>query len=104
MIEIEDKYYYAFDKDVLEQFDLLSNETVAKTVNNVAKISCQVCELMIPLPKMRQHIGHHIIRKHLDGPNICGYCGGQSCESTLKPSSRKNKSIFYKVESKCDFF
>ena len=39
------------------------------------------------------------------GPiNICGFCGGNTCENLLKKTSKQKSKVFYKVQSNCSYF
>ena len=54
---------------------------------------------------MRCHIGTHILRNEIDGPNICGFCGRDTCSIIMKKTSKKGPKQFFGIEScDCEYF
>ena len=112
--EVNGKLCYTFRKDLITELAVSvhdtnahsssSSETSSVLISNVLKVSCITCKLMIPLNRMREHVGSHIVRKILSGPNVCGFCGDDSCVNTLTKTSSKGKQTFYKTSSNCRYF
>ena len=70
---------------------LVSIETVHK---------CLHCKKVIKIPKMREHIGGHIIRGEVDCFS-CGFCGGSTgCSISLRKTTHKIRV----PESNCSMF
>ena len=62
------------------------------------KVTCYICEDKIVLGKMRKHIGIHIIKGHIGGCHVCGFCGRDVCTTILVKSSERGKgNLFYSV-------
>ena len=59
---------------------------------------------MVELKLMRKHVGQHILNENISGINICGFCGGNTCENLLKKTSKQKSKVFYKVQSNCSYF
>ena len=60
---------------------------------------------MIPLDKMRTHVGKHILNKETNSRSPCGFCGRSSCQNKLTKPSKKGKELFYRlVESNCPYY
>ena len=59
------------------------------------KVACKVpnCKERTDLKEMRTHVGEHILRGHVAGPNVCGFCGLSTCKNTLVQTSKGVKSI-----------
>lgn len=54
---------------------------------------------------MRAHVGGHILREEITGPNICGFCGRDVCSIELKASSKKGAIKFFKISRQdCPYF
>ena len=58
------------------------------------KVACRVkgCKQKIELSDMRMHVGLHILKGDVAGPNVCGFCSRSTCQSTLVQSSKKKHS------------
>ena len=109
--EHDGSYRYSFEKQILSELSVsIETASTSDSNSNAAvlssshKVSCRVCGLMIPLNKMRQHIGCHLVRNTISGINICGFCGGNSCENILTQTSRKKTTAFFKIQSNCQYF
>ena len=54
---------------------------------------------------MRCHVGTYILKEELCGMNICGFCGRDVCNITLKKTSKKGAKLFYGIDKwDCDYF
>ena len=54
---------------------------------------------------MRGHIGGHILLGHFPAyPDLCGYCGKNSCRVMLYISSGSGENSTWSVKSNCDYF
>ena len=98
------KYY--FDRQfILDVGVQMPNDPDDEDVTLLLR-DCFHCSKRIPLEDMREHVAYHILSYHLQGPNICGYCGKASCCTTLRKTryvKRTNKT-FYKPQSNCQYF
>ena len=49
------------------------------------KVDCSFCTKKVPINRMRQHIGYHIVVNNISNePTTCGFCGSRGCHITLK--------------------
>ena len=74
--------------------------------SNDGTVKCHHCCKRLVIRNMRAHVGIHIISGTLAYPHkatTCGYCGKQSCKSSLVFTSRKNNKNYYRVESDCSY-
>jgi len=69
------------------------------------KVACKVpnCKERTDLKEMRTHVGEHILRGHVAGPNVCGFCGLSTCENTLVQTSSKGVKKYFRLESSCAY-
>jgi len=69
-----------------------------------SKVKCDTCSKLVPIERMRQHIGKHLIKLEID-PNqkTCGFCGCIGCSVELKKSGIGKKSVNI-VASDCKHF
>ena len=83
----------------------VSTNTVNKKSQNTPLKRCFVCDCMLPLQKMRTHVGWHIVHGNLAGSlHPCGFCGKDTCQNTFEETSMKKSTPFYKVKSICAYF
>ena len=72
---------------------------------SVIKKRCFTCNKSIPLSEMRAHVGIHILRNDLLGPNVCGFCGRDTCANKCKSNSKKGGiPVFTFDKSDCEYF
>ena len=116
-VDVEDeKAKYVFDKGFI--FDLgitmqtstpssSSSTSPGPSGSESSLKKCFHCPKMIPLEKMRVHVGGHIVRKECGKPpyrHPCGFCGRKECNLRLGAPTRRQKEVFYnKVLGKCPF-
>ena len=54
---------------------------------------------------MRCKVGSHILKEELCGMNICGFCGRDVHNITLKITSKKGAKLLYGIDKwDCDYF
>ena len=53
---------------------------------------------------MRQHVGKHILVGNMEGQNLCGFCGRETCSNEFLKKSWKSKEAFYEIKSNCPYF
>ena len=98
------KYY--FDMNFLRDLSVhLQLQTTAEsnTTSNtsVFKKPCFICHKKFPLSDMLCHVGKHILKEDVKGPNVCGFCGRDVCVVTLKKTSKKSGKQYYGIDQ-CD--
>ena len=72
--------------------------------SNDGTVKCAYCDCKLQLKSLKIHVAQHILNKTLiDGHTeaTCGFCGRNSCTSTLIQSSIRGTKKFFKVESNC---
>ena len=112
LISVEGKSCFAFDRsfimDIGVQLQQQATEdgepaTKKRKKSDIDKKKCFVCPKSCPLETMRAHVGKHILRKDISGPNICGYCG-RGCNTVLEKTHKKRGEWFYRPKSVCPYF
>ena len=54
---------------------------------------------------MREHIGGHLLRGEIEGPNVCGFCGRDTCTIEVQSTSKKGSWNYYKIcNQDCSYF
>ena len=91
---------YSFSKSLVMDMSVLLQEVPAPDSPNSLK--CKLCTKTLPLESMREHVAHQILTDGLVG--CCRYCGGNSCNSFLKKTSRRMGKQYYRIESNCTYF
>ena len=91
---------FEFDRSLMMDMSVLLTEVPQPQDNN--KLPCKLCSKKFPELQMRTHVASHILQEGLKGR--CGYCGLDSCTSTLKKTSRSKKTQYFRVESNCSYF
>ena len=84
--------------DLLTIHDLKVNNTKS------SKQNCNICAKLVPIERMRQHIGKHLVKLEIN-PNqkTCGFCGCIGCSVELKKSGIGKKAVNI-VASDCKYF
>ena len=104
------KYYFDMNqiRDMGVHLQLSNTETNQQpksSAESIVQKKCFKCKKVVPLSDMRCHIGTHILRNELDGPNICGFCGRDTCSIIMKKTSKKGAKQFFGIEScDCDYY
>ena len=104
------KFY--FDKNMINDMGIkiqASGETLnvetESGINTKIKKQCFTCNELVTWSDMRCHVGTHIVKEELSGINICGFCGRDVCNITLKKTSKKGSKLFFGIDKwDCDYF
>ena len=104
---------YKFNKSLIDELGISitsNNRSInapqsSSNQNDPTLRNCYLCSSMIPLDKMRTHVGKHILNKETNSRSPCGFCGRSSCQNKLTKPSKKGKELFYRlVESNCPYY
>ena len=79
------------------------------TNQSLVKKKCFICSKLVPWSEMRCHVGKHILKNDRVGPNVCGFCGRNTCAVTLKQTSSRGKNLYYSIVKKdgcwgCEYY
>ena len=87
---------FYFDKNMINDMGIkiqASGETLNLEtelgINTKIKMQCFTCNELVTWSDMRCHVGTHIVKEELSEINICGFCGRNVCNITLKKTSKK---------------
>ncbi|KAJ8092967.1 hypothetical protein PM082_011287 [Marasmius tenuissimus] len=88
---------------------------VPRALPRDAKRSCKICNNVVPIEDMREHVGAHILavfrggdtelgRSDAIGVDPCGFCGTEGCFTRLSITTKKKTGQrSFKVESNCSY-
>lgn len=108
IIEREGSFKFGFDKqfilDLNVSISLRSKPSTSTTNLEADCVSCFICKKQVKLVDMRQHVGKHILVGNVEGQNLCGFCGRETCSNEFFKKSWKSKEAFYEIKSNCPYF
>ena len=85
IIEREGSFKFGFDKqfilDLNVSISLRSKPSTSTTNLEADCVSCFICKKQVKLVDMRQHVGKHILVGNVEGQNLCGFCGRETCSN-----------------------
>ena len=92
-----------YSEAILESCTLIK-KNIENFVCSSEKIKCLICPKKFSKVNMRNHIGSHIIKGHLESDaHRCDFCGNVGCDITLVNAGSIGKGTIH-PSSHCKYF